>query len=89
MIELRVKTSFNARDLTGFLAAKRNEGQIGDVDPGAAALLLIASAHSIAIFERLGAHGGRFQPEMVRRTVRCLWQGLSPGSKLRGGGDSR
>lgn len=68
------------RDLTGFLAAKRSEGQIGDVDPGAAALLLIASAHSLAIFERLGAHGGRFQPEIVRRTVECLWQGLTPGS---------
>lgn len=68
------------RDLMGFLAVQRQEGRIGDIDPGGAALLLIATAHSIAFFERLGAHEGRFPPEIVRRTVRCLWQGLAPGA---------
>ena len=43
---------------------------------GAAALTLVASMHGFAFFERMGVHGGRFEDEMVRNTVRLVWHGL-------------
>jgi hypothetical protein len=68
------------RDLMAFLAAQRDAGRIANVDPGGAAMLLIATAHSVAIFERLGAHEGRFPPVIVHRAVECLWEGMRPKS---------
>lgn len=66
------------RELTQFMMERKAAGQIGDIDAGAAALLVWSTAQAIAFFERLGAHGGRFDPEMVKRTVQCMWQGLEP-----------
>ncbi|MCA9720582.1 MAG: TetR/AcrR family transcriptional regulator [Myxococcales bacterium] len=43
-----------------------------------AALMLFASIHSLAIFERMGAHGGAFDEALVRGMVRALWRGLAP-----------
>ncbi len=40
--------------------------------PAAAALVLMASIHGIAMFERLGAHGGRFPPQLVERAIWCI-----------------
>jgi AcrR family transcriptional regulator len=71
MLELR-------RQITLFMVQQKNAGRIGDVDPGAAALVVWSTANSIAFFERLGAHHGRFGDEMVRKTVRCFWNGLAP-----------
>ncbi len=73
------------RELTGFLAAKRERGEIGEVDPGAAALLLISTAHSIAIFEKLGAHGGTMPRNVVHQSALCLWEGLRPRGRGRRG----
>lgn len=47
-------------------------------DPAGAALLLLGTMRSVASFERLGAHGGKFDPEIIRRTVRTLWNGVRP-----------
>ncbi len=47
-------------------------------DPQAAALLLIASTQSLAMFERLGAHGGRFPDAMVQRMIDSLWRAVRP-----------
>lgn len=47
-------------------------------DPSGAALLLLGTMRSVASFERLGAHGGKFDPEIIRRTVRTLWNGVRP-----------
>jgi hypothetical protein len=66
------------RELVQFFMEEGRTGRIGGVDPGAAALLVWSTANSIAFFERLGAHGGQFDPEMIRRTVRCLWNGIGP-----------
>ena|ERR1019366_4887494 len=66
------------RELVRFFLEERRTGRIGDVDPGAAALLVWSTANSIAFFERLGAHGGQFDPEIIRKTVRCLWHGIGP-----------
>jgi AcrR family transcriptional regulator len=66
------------RQLVQFFIEEQRTGRIGGVDPGAAALLVWSTANSIAFFERLGAHGGQFDPEMIRKTVRCLWDGIGP-----------
>jgi AcrR family transcriptional regulator len=66
------------RRLVQFMVEEQRAGRIGSVDPGAAALLVWSTAHSVAFFELLGAHGGRFDPRIVRATVRCLWKGLAP-----------
>lgn len=68
------------RDLVAFLASARMTGQIGPVDPGAAALAIIAIAECVAFFEHMGAHGGRMPPELIRRAVACVWAGLAPDS---------
>ncbi|MBI3096717.1 MAG: TetR/AcrR family transcriptional regulator [Planctomycetes bacterium] len=64
--------------LTGFLMAQRRRGTIATRDPGAVALTLFASLHSLALMERLGVHGGRFDDSLVRAMVRALWAGLAP-----------
>ncbi len=66
------------RRLVGFFAGERDAGRIRDVHPGAAALMVLGVAQTIAFFERMGAHGGRFPPELLRRGLRCLWDGLAP-----------
>lgn len=47
---------------------------------GPAALTLFATMHSLAIFERLGAHGGRFEAATIRAVIRTLWDGLAPST---------
>jgi AcrR family transcriptional regulator len=69
------------RQLVEFLMREQRAGRLGAVDPGAAALLIWSTAHSIPFFERLGAHGGRFEPKLVRGMVRALWDGLDPANR--------
>jgi len=69
---------FLRRALVEVLLRERDEGRIGDVDPRGAALLVWSTAHAIAFFERLGAHDRKFDSEIIRRTVQCLWDGLKP-----------
>lgn len=66
------------RHLVEFVVQQQRAGRIGAVDPGAAALLMWSTAHSIAFFEHLGAHGGQFDPRIIRATVQSLWKGLAP-----------
>ncbi len=65
-------------ELTAFFAREKAEGRLADVLPGAAALLVWSTAHTIAFFESLGAHGGKFDTEVIRATIRAMWQGLAP-----------
>jgi len=44
----------------------------------AATLTLLASLHSLALFERLGLHGGDFPDATVRGIVRLIVAGLAP-----------
>ena len=67
-------------DVMAFFREERQAGRIGEVDPGAAALLLFSLAQCIAFFEHMGAHDGRFPPEFLERSVNCLWDGLAPRS---------
>ena len=66
------------RDLVAFFVEERRARRIGPNDPGAAALMIVALAQSIAFFEHMGAHDGHFPPELLGRAVRCLWDGLAP-----------
>ncbi len=63
--------------LVQFLWKRRAEGKLGDIDVGAAALLLFGSMYSIAVFERMGAHGGPFPEALVREMARTLWKGIA------------
>jgi len=44
----------------------------------AATLTIIATLHSLALFERIGAHGGSFPDEAVRNIVGLIVAGLAP-----------
>jgi AcrR family transcriptional regulator len=60
------------------LVREQRAGRIGPADAGAAALLIWSAAHTIPFFERLGAHGGRMPPQIVRGMLQCIWEGLAP-----------
>ena len=64
--------------LMEYLEAQRKLGTIVAENVGPAALTLFAAVHSLAIFERLGVHGGGFDEAIVRAMVRSLWTGLAP-----------
>ncbi len=65
--------------LVQFFVEEQRAGRIGPVNPGAAALLVWSIAHTVAFFERMGAHDGRMDPKIVSETVRAMWEGLAPG----------
>jgi AcrR family transcriptional regulator len=59
-----------------YLAQQARAGRIACADPTAAAGLLIAATHSLALFEMMDAPAhGRAE---VRALVHALWDGLSP-----------
>jgi AcrR family transcriptional regulator len=66
------------REIVQHLAAERAAGRIGPIDPGPAALALISLGHTVAVFERLGAHGRRFPDALVQGAVASLWEGFAP-----------
>lgn len=66
------------RDIGPFLERERQAGRLGPIDMRGASLLIWCLAQSIAFFERLGAHGGRFDPAIIQATIDCLWKGLAP-----------
>ena len=65
-------------ELMQFFHAERIAGRVGPVDPGAASFMVWSAAHSIAFFEHLGAHGGKFDPQVIDSIIRGLWAGLAP-----------
>jgi AcrR family transcriptional regulator len=78
------------REIGPFLLRERNAGRLGAVDPRGASLLIWTFAQAIAFFEKLGAHGGKFDPEIIQATIDCIWKGLAPQKrKPRVGGKSR
>lgn len=68
--------------LVAFLTELKAARKVG-ADPASVALALFTIAHSLALFERFGAHGGRFSDRMVEGVVEALWQGFRPRSKRR------
>ena len=66
------------RQLVAFMIREKYAGRVGDVDPGAAALAIWSTAHSVAFFEKLGAHDGLMPQALIRGSVQCLWSGMKP-----------
>ena len=71
------------RQLVNFVMREKRAGRIGSVDPGAASLVIWSTAHSVAFFERLGAHDGQMPASIVRASVLCLWHGMKPAPPRR------
>lgn len=64
--------------LITYLNELHSRGEIRGDNLRMAGLTLFAALHSLAIFERLGVHGGEFDKEAVRGIVQSLWTGLAP-----------
>ena len=71
MNQLRVR-------LLEYLGELQAHGDIESPDIPAAGLVFFGALFSIAVFERLGAHGGEFTDRLVRSMVNAVWVGLSP-----------
>jgi AcrR family transcriptional regulator len=64
--------------LAARLAALINAGKLRKLQPFAVAGLIVATAHSLALFEIMGVHGGRSPPEVVRNMTDAIWFGVEP-----------
>lgn len=62
-----------------WLKAERKIGTA--VDVSGAALAIFAATYSIALFERMGAHGGRMPEMFIESMAHTLWAGLQPSGK--------
>jgi AcrR family transcriptional regulator len=71
-----------ANDLNAALAARLaalvNAGSLRRLQPFAISGLLISTAHSLALFELMGIHGGRSPPEVIANMVDVVWFGAAP-----------
>ena len=66
------------KELTQRLKEEQRFGVIRKGEAGPMALLLISLGHTIAVFERLGAHDAHFPDSLIRAALDCLWVGLAP-----------
>jgi AcrR family transcriptional regulator len=69
--------------IAGYLAEQKKRGAIETDNPLAAAGMINASLHSLALFELMGIHGGEVPPQAVRAMIDALWRGLAPQDKKR------
>ncbi|MEZ4450467.1 MAG: helix-turn-helix domain-containing protein [Nannocystaceae bacterium] len=64
--------------LIAILEAMQARGEVGGGPVAPAAMMLLTSLHSVALFERLGAHGGALDDATIRAMIDALWRGLAP-----------
>lgn len=64
---------------------KRQRGEIDCPDVGMIVLNLLAVANSLAMYERIGVHGGEFSESTVRNLARLVWQGIAPAGQRESG----
>ena len=64
--------------LAARLASRVNAGYLRRLQPFAIAGIVLATGHSLALFEMIGIHGGRSPPEVIRNMVDALWFGVAP-----------
>jgi AcrR family transcriptional regulator len=60
-------------DMVAFFEMARARGLETERDPGATSLVLIASMCGMALFERVGVHGGHFPPVLITRVAERMW----------------
>ena len=70
-------------ELVHYLETQQELGNVVSENVRPSVLTLVAAVHSLALFERLGVHGGEFGEEIIRAMVRSLWWGLAPRSELK------
>lgn len=64
--------------LMDYLTHQAEAGKVRAENVGPSGLTLVATMHSLALFEKLGVHGGHFDEQMLRGIVQSIWQGLKP-----------
>ena len=64
--------------LASRLAALINARKLRKLQPFAVAGLIVATAHSLALFEIMGIHGGRSPPEVIANMTDAIWFGVEP-----------
>ncbi len=69
--------------LADYLAKMTADGQLAVQNPLAAANLLIAAIHSLAVYEMMEFHHGEALDHAVPLFVDALWSGLGPGAAVR------
>lgn len=65
-------------ELMATFGARSRKGEIDCPDVGSVVLELVAAAYGLAMFERVGVHGGKFSDDTVRGLARALWRGIAP-----------
>lgn len=69
--------------------ALRNEDHLGPIDGRAAAGLMVATAHSLVLFEIMGFHHGTIPPRNIEQMLDTLWIGLGPATPSRSKGEAQ
>lgn len=64
--------------LMDYLTHEAEAGRVRPENAGPLGLTLVATMHSLALFEKLGVHGGHFDEQTIKDIVRSMWQGLKP-----------
>lgn len=64
--------------LMEYLTHQAEAGKVCPENVASSGLTLVATMHGLAMFEKMGVHGGHFEEEMVKRIVQSIWQGLKP-----------
>jgi len=72
-----------ASAMAQFIRFHQKRGAMRAANPTAAAGLLVAALHSVALFEMMGLHGGAVPPAALKAMVDTLWAGLAPKPKGR------
>ncbi len=67
--------------IAAYLVEENVRGRIHVPDPRAAASVLVATLHSVVLFELMGVHGGAIPPQAVDAMLDTLWSGLEPRKK--------
>ena len=70
--------------VAAYLREEHARGRINAPDARAAAAILVATLHSVVMFELMGVHGGAIPPQAIDAMLDTLWGGLEPKKKRQG-----
>lgn len=69
--------------LAGYLGRVVEPRRLGRAEADAAALVIVATLHSLALYERIGLHAPRDAAAAIRGMIAVLWRGLAPRAQPR------
>ena len=64
--------------IAAYLREEHTRGRINAPDARAAAGILVATLHSVVMFELMGVHGGAIPPQAIDAMLDTLWNGFEP-----------